>query len=81
MTSNQEYFLGCIKYPSSWNTGLELYQYLDTPMNMLFQGICNSILEMYYSYFKQYKVRTKFLDTYFTIYEEVKDNELSILQN
>ena len=62
MNINQGNLSGCIKYPSSWNTGIELHQYLDTPMHLLFQGICNSILEMAHSYFTQYKVRTKFLD-------------------
>ena len=51
MKSNQGDLSGCIKYPSSWNTGIELHQYLDTPMHLLFQGICNSVLEMAYSYF------------------------------
>ena len=50
-----------IKYLSSWNDKVGLNQYLDTPMHLLFQDICNCIMFLSFSYFAKCKVRSKFI--------------------
>ena len=60
------------EYPSSWTNQIGLNQYLDTPMYLLFQGICNSFMVLWFSYFSKYKVRSKFIKEFNTIMYKLK---------
>lgn len=54
-------------FPPMWNTDIKLYQYIDTPMHLLFQGITKSVIELTFDWIKLHnKLKSfgNFIDPY-----------------
>ena len=46
--------------PTMWNSTVELTQYIDTPMHLIFQGILKSVVEISFAFLTKYKKKQQF---------------------
>jgi len=53
-TQNVQELFKDFKYPSLWKSGLQLDNFVETPMHHLFEGIIKSIIEIQMEFFKLY---------------------------
>ena len=46
--------------PTMWNSTVELTQYIDTPMHLIFQGILKSVVEISFAFLTKHKKKQQF---------------------
>ena len=45
--------------PTMWTSIVQLNQYIDTPMHLIFQGVLKSVIEISFLFLTQYKKKQK----------------------
>jgi len=61
-----------LEFPPNWCMNINLYQCIDTPMHLLFQGIMKSIIEMSTNLLKKYKKNSSFAQNVSPLMQKIK---------
>ena len=69
-------FLRDYTYPSMWETCLDLEQFIETPMHLLFEGIVKSLIEIQMDFFKIQKKWSKYGEYANTLLDDIAQLKL-----
>ena len=55
-----QYKINEFSVPTMWTSTVELKQYIDTPMRLIFQGVLKPVIEISFLFLTQYKKKQQF---------------------